>query len=333
MPADNGGMTFRLLLTILAALLCGCAAIPAAEGEGGAWACTTASRREPADQRIQHAIQEARRQHTLFGSQTIERNGGMFRVGRQEAESSTLDGTSAPAWQGVAAFWNALSPTEPADLMTSAGWVPRRHAQGAATSAGAGLPAQQVATHEALLRAAIVDTPWSAAFISYLMKTAGFSGTEFAFSDSHADYVRAALNASESEAAGRPASHAFRACDAATTHPRAGDLLCATRGSTAGIVTFEALRNALPTQSSHFFPMHCDLVVHSGGSGPAPLDTIGGNVIHSVTLSRMMLDASGVLGADYVAGRAQPAHCASSDANCRQHLSRRPWLVLLQFRH
>ncbi|MDB5915745.1 MAG: hypothetical protein JWP22_4420 [Ramlibacter sp.] len=73
----------------------------------------------------------------------------------------------------------------------------------------------------------------AAAFVSYLMKTAGFSRAEFEFSDSHADYVQAAFAASNTEAAGRQATHAFRACDVATTHPRAGDLLCATRASTS----------------------------------------------------------------------------------------------------
>lgn len=131
------------------------------------------------------------------------------------------------------------------------------------------------ATREALLRAAIIDTPWSAAFISYLMKTAGFSSAEFVFSDSHADYVRAALEVTAAEAAGREATHAE--------------------------------------------------------GGDAKIDTIGGNVFNSVTLSRMTLNAKKVLGDAYLASPARREDCAPGQA-CRGHLSRRPWLVLLQFR-
>lgn len=69
--------------------------------------------------------------------------------------------------------------------------------------------------------------------------------------------------------------------------------------------------------------MHCDLVVRADGE-QRELETIGGNVANSVTLSRMTLAGDGVLGDDYVSGRAAPSD--------RGHLSRRPWVVLLQFR-
>ena len=188
------------------------------------------------------------------------------------------------------------------------------------------------ATREALLRAAIIDTPWSAAFISYLMKTAGFSSAEFVFSDSHADYVRAALEVTAAEAAGREATHAFRACDLATTRPRAGDLVCATRAGTSGTAKFGELAAAMAARPAAYgFPMHCDIVVRSDEGGDAKIDTIGGNVFNSVTLSRMTLNAKKVLGDAYLASPARREDCAPGQA-CRGHLSRRPWLVLLQFR-
>ena len=303
-----------------------CAAAPACHADG----CAVSAQHAPADPRIAAAIAEARRQHQLFGGQTIERNGGMFRVGHHEAEWARPEGETESAWQRVATFWRALSESEPPEVMTSVGLVSRAEASMETAIAGNGGRRAAVAVREALLRASIVDTPWSAAFISYVMKTAGFSGAEFAFSDSHADYVQAAFDASTAEAAGQASSYAFRACDIATTHPRAGDLVCATRAATAGVATFDALAGAMRARSrGQAFPMHCELVVRSDEGGDAKLDSIGGNVVQSVTLSRMTLNARKVLGDAYIAART-PRQCGPRP--CSDHLSRRPWVVVLQAR-
>lgn len=325
-------MTPSLIQAMAAALLCAFAAL-APDAAAAHPACAATAARAPLDPRIGRAIEEARREHRLFGGQTIERNGGLFRLGSQEAEWSRPQGEPIPAWERVATFWRALADPETPVLTTSVGRIGRSEAtQAIAAAAPAGARAE-AAVREALLRAAIVDTPWSAAFISHLMKQAGFSGAEFAFSDSHVDYVRAAIETSAAEAAGRPASHAFRACDVATTRPRAGDLLCATRGSTAGTASFAALPAALAQRAAgQGFPMHCDLVVRADEGGDAKLETIGGNVANSVTLSRMTLNARKVLSSAHVAGAAPRADCARQRQACRGHLSRRPWVVVLQFR-
>ena len=322
---------FLLLLPALAASLLAPTQAPAALSAPSA--CAAGARRAGSDARIRSAIEEARRQHRLFGGQTIERNGGMFRVGYHEAEWDRAPGDATGTWQRVAAFWQALSASEPPRVMTSLGWVARSEVAGLAAGHGEEAKQAEVATREALLRAAIVDTPWSAAFISYLMKTAGFSAGEFEFSDSHADYVRAALDTSLAEAAGRDSPYAFRACDVATTRPRAGDLLCATRASSARIVQFRALAAAMATRPPGLaFPMHCELVVRADEGGDAKLDTIGGNVVQSVTLSHMTLDGRKLLGQAYIARGKPPAGCARAGGRCREHLTRRPWVVLLQFR-
>lgn len=322
----------RLSGPVAAVLFCAWAACATDAAAAASPACAATARRAPADARIRLAVDEARRQHQLFGAQVIERSGGIFRVGHHEAEWARPAGEPAAAWQRVATFWRALSDADPPALMTSAGRVARADA---ATPGTSGEPRPtEVAVREALLRAAIVDTPWSAAFISYLMKTGGFSGAEFEFSDRHVDYVRAALDTAAAEAAGREAPHAFRACDVATTRPRAGDLLCATRARTAGTATFDELAAAMEASGpARGFPMHCDIVVRSDEGGDAKIDTIGGNVVNSVTLSRMTLNARKVLGDTYVAGRAPQRDCARSASACREHLSRRAWVVLLQFRH
>lgn len=324
-------MTPSLPGRIAAALLCACAAVPVNAAAGSPF-CAAGARRPAADPRIQSAIEEARRQHQLFGGQTIERNGGMFRVGHHEAEWSRPAGESTPTWQRVAAFWRSLSESEPPRLMTSLGWVAR--SQASRDAAAGESDKMEVARREALLRAAIVDTPWSAAFISYLMKTAGFSRAEFEFSDTHADYVRAALDASAAEAQGHPSAYAFRACDVATTRPRAGDLLCATRATTVGVARFDALASAIAVRATgQDFPMHCDFVVRSDEGGDAKIDVVGGNVVQSVTLTRMTLNAKKILSDAYVTGAAPREPCAAAAQGCRPHLGRRPWVVLLQFRN
>jgi hypothetical protein len=80
------------------------------------------------------------------------------------------------------------------------------------------------------------------------------------------------------------------------------------------------------------FPMHCDLVVRSDAAGDAKLESIGGNVVNSVTLSRMTLNAGKVLSDVYITGAAPQLHCARAGPPCRENLSRRPWVVVLQFR-
>ena len=145
--------------------------------------------------------------------------------------------------------------------------------------------------------------------------------------------MRAAVETSAAEAAGREAPHAFRACDLASTPPRSGDLLCATRASTARIVRFDELAQALDARAGQAFPMHCELVVRADEGGDAKLESIGGNVVQSVTLSRMTLNARKLLGSAYIARDAAAADCARGAPPCRGHLTRRPWLVLLQFRH
>jgi hypothetical protein len=298
---------------IAAALLCACAPLAAAAASS---ACAATMVRPMGDARISQAIAEARRQHQLFGGQTIERNGGMFGVGYYEAEWDHPAGESVPTWERVATFWRALPQAQQPRLMTSAGWLTPADALPVAT----GNDAVDAGIRESLLRAAIVDTPWSAAFISYLMKTAGFSREEFAFSDTHADYVQAAFAASAAE----DPAYAFRACDVRSTRPRAGDLLCATRADTAGIRKFEALRAALAERApGQDFPMHCELVVRADAGGDAKLDAIGGNVVQSVTMTRMTLNADKLLGEAYF-----PA-----DTPHPAHLGRRSWVVLLQFRH
>ena len=116
--------------------------------------------------------------------------------------------------------------------------------------------------------------PWSAAFISWVLRQAGVRDDQFRFSVLHWDYIEAALDMHDSSG--------FRARDAALTAPRPGDLLCAPRDGTAALVE----RFADLQRGSY----HCDIVV---SASPQALDVIGGNVGDSVSRSRVELDVFG----------------------------------------
>jgi hypothetical protein len=116
--------------------------------------------------------------------------------------------------------------------------------------------------------------PWSAAFISWLAKSAGLSRDAFPPSVLHWDYIAYALNGDSAR---------FVARDARSYAPRVGDLLCAPRGEAfvAEVRDFSSLRRGA---------YHCDLVVERRAG---ELDAIGGNVSDAVSLTRVALDAEG----------------------------------------
>ena len=114
---------------------------------------------------------------------------------------------------------------------------------------------------------------WSAAFISYVMRTAG-AGDRFTYSPLHADYINAASAGLGALAAERPDAYA----------PQPGDLVCAGRGAARGL-RFDDLPTAR-------FPSHCDLVVTAT---PGQLSVVGGNVFGGVTLKHVPTTPEGWL--------------------------------------
>lgn len=114
---------------------------------------------------------------------------------------------------------------------------------------------------------------WSAAFISYLMRSAG-AGDRFPYSPLHATYINAAANGNAVVSAQPP-----------ETYPvQPGDLICYGRRGA------QRLRfSDLPTSS--FFG-HCDIVV---GAAANELTVIGGNVTAGVTMKHVPVSAQGTL--------------------------------------
>jgi Uncharacterized protein conserved in bacteria (DUF2272)/Phage tail lysozyme len=108
--------------------------------------------------------------------------------------------------------------------------------------------------------------PWSAVFVSYVMRTAG-AGPAFAYSAAHQTYIRAAR---QNRLSGNRANPfwAFRATEVA---PRRGDLVCASRMNSGA--TYDNIGDP------QYRATHCDVVVETQ---PGRIRVIGGNVSQTV---------------------------------------------------
>jgi GH25 family lysozyme M1 (1,4-beta-N-acetylmuramidase) len=128
------------------------------------------------------------------------------------------------------------------------------------------------------------DVPWSAAFISWLMRTAG-AGVQFNYSEGHSHYIHPAIIAKRNgdTSAGYWCSRLNEA------KPVPGDLLCYARQP--GI--------DYDHQDGGDYKAHTDLVVKVGAG---QVEVIGGNVGNSVTRRPIPLDEQGHLVQHVVSG-------------------------------
>ena len=125
--------------------------------------------------------------------------------------------------------------------------------------------------------------PWSAAFISWLMKTAG-AGSAFKYGGYHAAYTRAAI---DNRLANN--SNPFKAYRISEVAPRAGDLVCKSRAGSGA--TYDNVRPPMKT--------HCDIVTEVR---PRSIVTVGGNVSDSVAQKILPTDPDGrIVEPDYFA--------------------------------
>lgn len=141
--------------------------------------------------------------------------------------------------------------------------------------------------------------PWSAAFVSWIMREAGIPGGQFLPSDSHWGYLTRIMAAAEHDPNG-----AFQPHGITEYQPRPGDLICATRGNSD--MSPPSGQNPWLVLLEHR-KLHCDIVVEREGD---TLASIGGNVRNSVSKTIQKLDKNG-----YV-----------------QPTKRRPWFMALENR-
>ena len=116
--------------------------------------------------------------------------------------------------------------------------------------------------------------PWSAAFISWVMKTAG-AGNAFKYSASHSVYTRAAK---DNRVANN--NNPFKAYRIAELAPQVGDLICKSRAGSGA--TYDNIRPGMTT--------HCDIVTEVR---PRSIAAVGGNVSNSVAQKTVRTDPNG----------------------------------------
>jgi hypothetical protein len=169
------------------------------------------------------------------------------------------------AFPRVLAYWRAVPDAE------AAAAVARNRARWSAQLAGASA-------------GAVWSEPaWSAAFVSYVMRSAGVDEREFHASAAHAFYVDAILR----DAQDFPDRAPFIPHEVAEYAPVPGDLICADRSRRP----LTSWRDRLP-EAGGFRPMHCDLVIRAA---PGLAEAVGGNVADAVTLSLYPADSTGRL--------------------------------------
>lgn len=240
-------------------------------------------------------------EYLLWHRPFIDADGRLASQRVTEGEGAQL-GNGELAWRRVAAYWreSELLP----QVAGRAGASDCTYAWNMANS-----PA---------CRGFVVDVPWSAAFISWLMRRAAVPG--FSGSASHADYVRSALR--------NPEAGPYRAMSPTSTRPRVGDLLCYVR-SPSRIFGWDGLALELNSGGGGL-PMHCDAVVavNPGGDGLAYL--VGGNVLDGVTMRLLRLDRNGMLGNLPMRSNADLACTPDDQSACG--FNRQDWAALLQLR-
>jgi hypothetical protein len=138
---------------------------------------------------------------------------------------------------------------------------------------------------------------WSAAFISYVMRTAG-AGARFPYAPAHYIYI----NRAKDMKLGRTSGWVMVAERVDEYAPALGDLICFWRGKRR--VTYDRL-------PARRFPAHCDLVVQRNKE---QISVIGGNIDAAVTMKHVPVTADGRL----------------SESGDRVLDSRYPWFVVLR---
>jgi hypothetical protein len=317
---------------------------------------------KPASELGRRIAQTAIEEFTRFGGHQIDSNGRLFHFGLTEAEHEEEHGGDRPArlgdlgWWRVMKYWRSLYGNDIGDKLEVRGY---RDASNAADEAqamallrtdvgdllraadGVADAAAREILREAVLRAAIIDTPWSAAFVSYVIRQSGVAANAFKFANAHRVFIYDAFAASAAEETNEAGDQLYRACPL-TTRPRPGDLICQQREPALADASDEAVRERIRaelagrTDARSVRRTHCEVVAYI--DAPArKIYTIGGNVNQAVTARKLNLrddlkfsavqkgncGGPGHWTLPQPSRRAQPANCSLNDEK---------WFVLLQLR-
>jgi hypothetical protein len=127
------------------------------------------------------------------------------------------------------------------------------------------------------------EPAWSAAFISWVFRSAGVDAREFPPNATHSLYLDDLI----ADALRFPALAPFLPRDPSAHAPRPGDLVCFDRSR----IKLLHWRDRL-AETGRPRPMHCDIVT---GVAPGVVEVVGGNVSDAVTMTRYPADAAGLL--------------------------------------
>jgi hypothetical protein len=302
-----------------------------------------------------------------FGGHEIDANGRLFRFGLTEAEHDEDDGGTPRTdlghlgWWQVMKYWRTLFGDDAASKLEVRGYndasTSTQASEGATvlrTSAARLLsladnvsdPEEREILREAAFRTAIVDTSWSAAFISYVVRQAGVGENGFQFANAHRAYIYDAFATSAAELSGAGGERVYRACPL-STRPRAGDLICAQREATLADAGEAAVRERIREEveggagAQSIRRTHCEVVAHVD-AGARKVYTIGGNVNQGVAARKMKLRGNGTFsaaqkgncgGASHWTLPGPSAHPPSAPGLAEKcSLNDKKWFVLLQVR-
>ena len=242
-------------------------------------------------------------EHGLWYRPFIDRNGRIASITIMESEALPLDDGESQAWRRVARYW------QESGVLRQVGQLPGAIDCEGAVSGSYPAPG---------CRAFVIDNPWSAAFVSWVMRKAGLPG--FRASASHITYVRDAYR--------QPESSAYQFLDPVHARPSAGDLLCYVRHNNrlygyAGLVSVIGAGNG-------GLDMHCEIIVAANPGNDSTAYLIGGNVQQGVTMRLLPLNRNGEfwglpqrMGVDSLCAPDNEAAC---------NFNRQDWAVLLKLK-
>jgi len=242
-------------------------------------------------------------EHGLWYRPFIDRNGRIASSTIMESEALLLDDGQSQAWRRVARYW------QESGVLRQVGQLP-----GAVECAGAASGSYPAPG----CRAFVIDNPWSAAFVSWVMRKAGLPG--FRASASHITYVRDAYQ--------QPESSAYQFLDPTHARPAAGDLLCYVRHKNrlygyAGLVSVISAGNG-------GLDMHCEIVAAASPGNDSTAYLIGGNVQQGVTMRLLPLNRNGEFWGLPQRMGAESLCAPDNEAAC--NFNRQDWAVLLKLK-
>jgi hypothetical protein len=277
--------------------------------------CDATAAKPPSDT-AKRIAQTAIDEFKLFDGHEIDAAGRLFHFGLTEAEHEEDDGGGKPqgslghaGWQQVSKYWRVLFDNAPWDKLEVRGYrdasnfTPDTQAPELLRTSAARLlqaadaekdPEQREVLRETAIRAAMIDTPWSAAFISYVVRQSGVAANAFQFSNAHRVYIYDAFAADVEEVSKQTGNHLHRACPVATTKPRIGDIICEQREPSLKDVSDKDVRDKVrqeiesKSETRSLRRAHCEVVARIDAKARR-MYTIGGNVAQSVTARQLNL--------------------------------------------